>query len=108
MHYVRRTPTNERLLFQLSQASVLAEGAKHLKHAKKTHQKMAEEIAQLKEEIININVKIEYDLLVLSCAHTHYLVLPIRKKNCFGLTLFSYAVSENVRANCQKMELSHC
>ena len=49
---------------------------------------MAEEIAQLKEEIININVKIEYDLLVLSCAHTHYLVLPIRKKTVLGWHYF--------------------
>jgi len=44
---------------KLSQASVLAECAKYLKQSKKSHQKILDEIAQLKEEIVNTNVQIE-------------------------------------------------
>ena len=55
-------------MFQLSQASVLAEGAKDLKYAKKNHQKMAEEIAQLKEEIINIEGSGDDDIDIVPSA----------------------------------------
>merc|ERR1712029_39701 len=44
---------------KLSQASVLAECAKYLKQSKKSNQKMMDEIAQLKEEIMNTNAQIE-------------------------------------------------
>ena len=43
----------------MSQASVLYESAKYLKNAKKSQQKIAEEIAAIKQEINTLNMKIE-------------------------------------------------